>query len=302
MLLNYTLYGLNVTSEIPIPELELVDFEQSDVVIRRGSVPRPDIPPSRRFEFQYDSDESLYYMDDIGGVIVTAGDQIVADALPGAEEKGFRFILTGIALGILFRQRGLYSFHASTVEIDGNAVGFVGVKGMGKSTLAAAFTKEGYNLVADDLLVVDVKEDTVMALPSFSHLKLLPDALEVALGVDPASVPRIDPEYVKRSYSAASPVVKSSAPLSHIYVLQYPQDDEEVGLPRVTVMSKQEAFLQLVANDYVARLNGHNVTKETLKVHKKIFDNIRVRKLIRKRSLDRIYDSVKCVIDDVQGR
>lgn len=298
-MLNYTLYGLNVASEIPIPELELVEFEQSNVVIRRGSVPRPDIPSGRRYVFQYDSDESLYYMDDIGGVIVTAGEKIVADALPGAEEKGFRFILTGIALGILFRQRGLYSFHASAVEIDGNAVGFVGVKGMGKSTLAAAFTRQGYNLVADDLLVVDVKEDTVMALPSFSHLKLLPDALEVALEVDPASVPRIDPEYVKRSYSAASPVVKSSVPLSHIYVLQYPQDDEEVGLPRITSMSKQEGFLQLVANDYVARLSRRNVTKETLNAHKQIFNSINIRKLRRKRRLDNIYDSVRCVIDDV---
>jgi hypothetical protein len=299
-LYKYTLYGLHVESELPLPEVQVGDFDESDVIIRQGSIPQPSFSTGRQHVFEYGPEESVYYMKNIGGVIVRSGVEIVADALPNSEEKGFRFILTGIALGLLFRQRGLYSFHASAVEIDGTAVGFVGVKGMGKSTLAAAFTRKGYNLVTDDLLVVDVKEDYVEALPSFSHLKLLPDALKFALGVDPESVPKIDPRYTKRTYSEASPIVRSPLQLSHIYVLQYTNNDgNNVGLPVIRNIDRQEAFLQLVANDYVLRINNRLVDLKTLNTHKKIHKNVNIKKLIRSKNIYSLFDVVKSVVKDV---
>ena len=66
------------------------------------------------------------------------GTEIVVDPLPSL----------GMGFGLLLRPRGLVVLHASSVDIDGKAVAFVGNPGRGKSTLALALLEQGHKLVA----------------------------------------------------------------------------------------------------------------------------------------------------------
>jgi hypothetical protein len=59
--------------------------------------------------------------------------------------------------------QGLVCLHASGVHKDGITVGFVGIGGAGKSTLAHEFSRHGWEIIADDLMVCDA-EDRVNAL------------------------------------------------------------------------------------------------------------------------------------------
>jgi hypothetical protein len=65
--------------------------------------------------------------------------------------------------------------HAGAVAIDGKAWGLVGARGHGKSSMLGWFAAEGYDVVCDDVLVVD--RQGVFAGPRFVDLR--PEAAKV---------------------------------------------------------------------------------------------------------------------------
>ena len=67
---------------------------------------------------------------------------------------------SGLLVSVLLALRGEFALHASTVEVDGRAVAFIGESGMGKSTLAAMACATGAKLVTDDLLRLDLSTPT----------------------------------------------------------------------------------------------------------------------------------------------
>src|SRR5205809_674139 len=71
-------------------------------------------------------------------------------------ERSFEYVTTylyGPILGFLLRLRGVVCLHASVVGIGDWSVGFVGPKGVGKSTLAAVLGGRGFPVLSDDILV-----------------------------------------------------------------------------------------------------------------------------------------------------
>lgn len=70
---------------------------------------------------------------------------------------------------------GYLVLHATAVSIDGEAWGFIGMSGRGKSTMAVALATQGYPLVADDTFVLDRERTTV--LPSHPTARLLTDSM-----------------------------------------------------------------------------------------------------------------------------
>ncbi|HKO15610.1 MAG TPA: hypothetical protein VJU87_05185 [Gemmatimonadaceae bacterium] len=65
-----------------------------------------------------------------------------------------RAIVLGPALALALESSGFLCLHGSAVAIGPRAVGFLGPKHHGKSTLAAALTAAGARLIGDDLLAV----------------------------------------------------------------------------------------------------------------------------------------------------
>ncbi|MFQ5524815.1 MAG: hypothetical protein ACE5GX_01005 [Thermoanaerobaculia bacterium] len=85
-----------------------------------------------------------------------------------------RFAALGPGLALALAERGVFSLHASAVEIGGRATLILGDSGSGKSTLAAAGNVGSlFRRIADDVVPIGVIEDgTAMAYPRFPQLKL----------------------------------------------------------------------------------------------------------------------------------
>jgi ATP-dependent phosphoenolpyruvate carboxykinase len=80
--------------------------------------------------------------------------------------------LGGVLFSVLY-QRGLFVLHASGVNIGGNVVAFLGLKGQGKSTMAATLYGRGHSLVSDDMLAIQIDGDNgPMAIPGFPNFKI----------------------------------------------------------------------------------------------------------------------------------
>ena len=105
---------------------------------------------------------------------ITHGKKITVNPLTGIEENFLRVLILGPAFGILLHQRGRLVLHASTVNINGGAVAFMGFNGGGKSTTTAALNNKGYPLVCDDISSVEFDENgTPVVFPGVSKDQIM---------------------------------------------------------------------------------------------------------------------------------
>jgi len=284
----YTAFGINIASEICIPELKSISKKSAHAKIEYGEIKRPSLPSGKySSKISRENGEFSCYIKDVGGIKVCGGRKIIASPEDGAEKKGFRFLVSGIALGLLLHLRGLVTLHASAVAIQDRVVAFVGRTGTGKSTTAAALHSRGYPVVTDDLLVLDMDEDSVQVYPGFPHLKLTPESIIKSVDEDPDCVPKIDPEGPKHSFAAEENFVDEPLPLQCIYVLDYQED--ESSPPFSQAITGKDACIELVRNSYVARLLPEEaISPHHLKRSAEIAQSVPVRRLYREKSLSNL--------------
>lgn len=105
--------------------------------------------------------------------IDAAGRNIAIDLAGDAVTSVVQDFLFGSVLVVLCQRRNLWPLHASCVRVGDKAVAFTGPSGAGKSTLAAAFMAQGYDILSDDVTVLDFSSDKhAMVLPSVPRVKL----------------------------------------------------------------------------------------------------------------------------------
>jgi hypothetical protein len=190
------------------------------------------------------------------------GKEILIQAVADAEEAVLKAGVLGPGLATILQQRGHLVLHSSSVAIGGKAAAFVGWKGQGKSTTAAALFARGCPLLTDDLLALNGKEgQRVMAHPGFPQFKLWPDSAESALAVAPDSLPKLMSDCDKRVKAVRDGFAREPAPLAAIYVLATGQ---ELAMRR---LSSQEAFQQIVSHTFCARYGNRVFAGEAGAIH-----------------------------------
>ncbi len=240
-------YGLGIRSALPLPEF-VASAAAADVDVRLGRVKRfPSETTAAGSYFRATAEEAYLFWENVGAFLVLEGREIIADPVPGVEDRVLRLFILGPALGVLLHQRGLLVLHASAVELNGGAVAFLGGAGWGKSTLAAALYARGHGVMSDDVTAVELDGPRPTALPGFPQLKLWPEAA-AALGVSPATLARLHPQLEKRAYDASRGFPEAPLPLSRIYVLAEGMSQE------VEPIRPQEALLELVRHSYGIRM------------------------------------------------
>lgn len=253
---NYSLFGLRVRSEIPLPELfEARPGGAADVTISLGAVPVIDGSDGRP---AVDGDALLLHISGIARYRIAGGDTIVVDPEPGVPDRNIRLYLLGSAFGALLHQRGLLPLHANAIEVDGKAVAFMGASGAGKSTLAAWFHDRGHRVISDDVCVVSPSETgRAFAIPGLPRLRLWQDALQAtsreAAGYDRSYVG--DDLWDKFDVPIASDrVPEAPIDLAAIYLLD---QGETAAITRISGVAAAEAvFDHTYRGAFVPMLNA----------------------------------------------
>ena len=243
---DYSLFGLHIRSELPLPELLAVDrLSAPHVTIQLGKV--PEAPESGR-RTQVTEGGLLLLIDGVGGYFIKDGSTIIVEPQPGVPDANVRIFLLGSAMGALLHQRGLLPLHANAVEVGDRAFAFMGESGAGKSTLAAWFNDRGYRIVADDVCVVNFAGDgRPQVCPGVGRLRLWREVLD-ATGRDVAAYQRSffgDEAPDKYDVPLARAAETDDAiPLAAIYLLERSKDLE---IERLTGVAAAEAIF---ANTY----------------------------------------------------
>jgi hypothetical protein len=178
---HHHIFGLNITSAIPLPAAP-VQQPQSinvpDVTIEYGDTPHslPN-PLFKGVRFQTVPGELLLRVDGIARYHVRNGSRVTITPDKGASEDDILLFLMGSAMGALLQQRNILVLHAGAVEVNGSGIIACGPSGIGKSTLTAGLHRRGYPFLADDVCAVTLHDGHPAVVPGFPRLKLWSDVL-----------------------------------------------------------------------------------------------------------------------------
>ncbi len=122
--------------------------------------------------------------------------------------------ITGFVLSFLLRRRPFLTLHGSAVTGPRGAIAFLGRRGSGKSTTAAALTGSGYEMLCDDVIPVAPGPIVHPGIPS---PKLMADAYGRLVG-DPSFAASVFDGIDK--YRAELASSHAPSPLRSIYILE----------------------------------------------------------------------------------
>lgn len=296
---SYRAFGLHVCSAIPLPELpEQVDpVDPVDVFVRRDALARfaPEVDEAPPGSYSR-ADRALLRLDGVGRFLVRDGSEIVVEPEPGVSDETLRMGILGLALGMVLHQRGALLLHASAVEVSGGTVAFMGDKGQGKSTLAAALHARGHRLVTDDVLAISVTPGGALAYPSFPQIKLWPESVSAALGGDPAALPRVHGALEKRRWGADAGFSDAPLPLRGLYVLEVGSTVAVEPMPRV------QALDRLIRNAYLLPFIRPMKTEQRLfRQCAAVAESVPVARLVRRVDLEGLELLADAVVEHAGG-
>lgn len=219
---SYFAYGLGIQSEIPIPEFFSTD-STPDVTIEvdRQHKPHYFVPQEvldQPLGLKLDRKEAVFYLQETGVFLISNGNKITVIPTSETSEELIRYALVGTVMAILLYQRGLLVLHGSAVNIDGEAMVFLGNSGEGKSSMAAAFHSKGYGIITDDVAPVNLSQNPVTINPGFPQMKLSSEVAST-LDYDFDSLKLLHPKLEKRGYVLTENFSALPLPLRKIYVL-----------------------------------------------------------------------------------
>lgn len=293
---RHSAYGLSIVANRPVPSFgepsRAGDLDSADVLIEFlgprvnacadadsvrdqwsavGSFSDVDGDPSLIITRGPSAAYVWTYRDGTRFVIAADGSRVSASWSPESTIEDTATYLAGPILGFVSRLRGRTSLHASAVVVNGQAVAFVGIAGVGKSTTVAALVRQGFPMLAEDVLALEVHGEQVLAYPGYPHVRLWPESTDLLFG-SPDALPCLTPNWDKRDFDirtyggafAAQPV-----PLGAVFFLQ-----ERRPQTVITRVSNAQMLLSLLANAYVTTI--HDETSRTLdfRVFSRIFESV----------------------------
>lgn len=188
---TYRLSAHKLLSDIELPELMPWDGgceSPAELLFRLGNVPARLEKPDHEAGGFATQGRDRYLLAEDDRILIENGSEVTIEPAPGTDLTEARALLMGPVQAVLWHQRGLLPLHASVVGGGGRAVALAGPSGIGKSTLAAALSRKGFSVLADDICIVDTANGAEI-LPSTPRLRLWRDALD-HFGIAADGLPR----------------------------------------------------------------------------------------------------------------
>jgi hypothetical protein len=195
----------------------------------------------------------LLYRDGTEFLVDRNGTEVWATWLDSSTLEDTTTYLLGPILGFVLRLRGITCLHASAVAVGDRAVALLGPATAGKSTTAAAFCGMGHPVLADDIVALSERGETLLVQPAYPQLRLWPDSVALLYGAVDV-LPRLSPTWDKRGLDLTQNGCRfqqQPLPLAAIFVLAERSPDSE---PHIEGLRGREKLLTLLVNTYVGYL------------------------------------------------
>ena len=186
----YRIFDTTLDCEFPLPELPESSAEDFSFSVKLGN---PDLFDASGFETTFEwinysgecvcwcerrADEYLYVFPRNAHFHVS-NDGIISCLLhEDSSVQAMRHLLLNQIIPRYLASTGRLVLHARAVMLEnGRSVAFLGNSGLGKSTLASSFHRNGALLISDDCILLNPGEKEVTAIGGFPGIRLFPDSL-----------------------------------------------------------------------------------------------------------------------------
>jgi hypothetical protein len=205
--------------------------------------------------------------------------------------------LLGPVLGLLLRLRGVTCLHASAVAFEKRSVALVGSAGAGKSTTAAAFARQGYGVISDDITALVEHEGAFQVMPAYPYLCLWPESVKM-LYDSPEALPRLSPGWDKRRLALGDHGTRFEnrcLPLGAIYVLSERRPDPA---PYVEAIRSRSALLALVADTYANKILDRDLRAREFIFLSRLVTTVPIRRVFPHEDETRLQELCKVIRED----
>ena len=259
---SYRVYGVDVTSAIPLELPDAVETDDSGACVEFVEASDHDFIAFRAacagaddFVCEDIRDKGTYlrWPRFYEFHVHASGHRVACRPIDGCDSSVLRNFLLGQVIAVALVRQGVEPLHASVVAIDGAAVGLVGDCAYGKSTLLASLVQAGFRAVTDDMLIVERREDLLYAMSGAGRIKLMPESanrfFRGAAGMPLTSLTS------KRAFVLdESQRQRGGVPLRVLYMLPTPDDRDKARAIEIREMSQVETVHELVKNTFSPHL------------------------------------------------
>lgn len=254
----YKVYGLNVESEILVPELTTLENNiENNIDVKIHYKPMTDDIKLKVDEGKkafYNGKEVWFHIDNVGTYLIQNGDTVTIDLCENPDLNILKVYILGSVLGIILLQRNIVAIHGGSIVINNKGCIFTGDKGAGKSTLTTALRQRGYDFVSDDVGAIELN-DIPMINPGFGYQKLCEDAM-TKLGYDSSKyTPFRSDMNIKYIVPALDNFVSEKVPFNALFEIEQ-GDTQTVEVVEVTGNEKLQKIIKNVFRIEVLMYSG----------------------------------------------
>jgi len=212
---------------------------------------------------------------------------------PAAVQHLFLDIIVPMLLG----RNGRIAVHASAVAANGDAIGFMGASGIGKTTLAIEFCTSGHALITDDALLLTPSDEATHAEPGSASLRAWPDVAS-RIGVATTSLMAEYSDKIRVDVGGEPSWTMAGHPqrLRILYAVE--QDDDVNSRPRIVSDSGRSAFERVLPHVYRLDPFDRGETARELHALSRVLGTVKVRRLVVPHRLSAVADVRRLVHDD----
>jgi hypothetical protein len=321
--LRYRIYGLNLSSDSPIPGLqEETDYSAGPELCVELCAE----PEWARDALQLPSSILQYIAacpetKDPAFVLTSLGERQFFQL---AYSDGTRFVVNGVAtkiwgtagvsqtvddlatyflgpvMGFILRRRGIMALHASALCIDGKAIVLAGEAGAGKSTTAAALALRGAPILCEDIAAIEERNEGFTVEAGHTRVCLWPESVEMLMG-RPDALPLLAANWEKCYLpldGSKATLEKQNQPLAAIYVLS--PREAAPDAPRIEEVSGHQVLLDLVQNTYMNWVLDRSQRAAEFEVLAHLISKIPVRRVVPHRDPAQIGALCDLILADVR--
>lgn len=286
---KYHAFGLNIASEIELPGILKGYDGDTDVEITLGKLNFSNSDDSPNFYVE--NGNVFLWWDDIGRVKISDGKEIIVEI----EEDQMQIIpfLLGPVMALILHQRNFLVLHGSAVKIGDVAIAFLGHRGFGKSTTAINLYRNGYPLVADDILAIDFDDKgNPIVYPGYLHVRLSDDTYNDIKDHTDILTPIKTIAY-KSFCDASNGFSSKPVKLERIYILE---KGDQVG---ISALNSQKDLLNLIIHSTAHRIFNQKDQAKNLKQCANLINNIKISRLEVIHSFEDISKIIDVIEEDL---
>lgn len=173
---------------------------------------------------------------------------VTCDPCQGVDAATVDHLFRNQVTPLILNARGERVFHGAAVTTPRGTMAFLGPSGLGKSTLATAFARNGYPFLSDDVVQIGAASDGFPVHPADASVRLWGESRDWFFDRSRATAPAVS--YTRKSRLPAGddlPHATTPQPLRAAFILT----DEGARIPTITPLSGQAAHLAWVQHSFL---------------------------------------------------